>query len=96
MDFETRFGNKIAQCERAIAYSFSEKALCAEASNAAADRMASFTNGDRICNLPKNDRLAIYGDSVAASILCRRWYRRGYDKGAGRIHSDNLCTTPYV
>ena len=82
MDFNSRFLDRITRCERAISYSFNDKVLCAEALNASADVMACYHDGTSIRHLPKNDRLAVYGDSIAAPLLCRRWYSGGGDKGA--------------
>jgi hypothetical protein len=72
---------KVENCERFISYIFVKKALCAEALNAAGDGTLFYPGNGTTCNLPKNDRLAVYGDIVAAQILCRRWYHSGHHKG---------------
>lgn len=81
MDFETRFADKVLQCERVIGYSFDEKALCAKALNTAADGMSFYRDGITTRQLPKNDRLAVYGNIAATMALCRRWYDGGHEKG---------------
>ncbi|TWU70402.1 hypothetical protein ED733_000167 [Metarhizium rileyi] len=84
MDFDSRFGDKITHCELAIAHTFKDKILCVEALNAAADTAACYYGDDRSIRrkLPKNNRLAVYGDRVAEAALCRRWYTEGYESGA--------------
>lgn len=71
----------VGQCERAIGHIFFDKLLCAEALNAAADFRASYCNGKTEVKLAKNDRLSIYGESVASQTLCRQWYELGDKKG---------------
>lgn len=89
MSFDSRFGDNITHCERAIAYSFSGKFACAEALNTAADAMACYHDGRSIRKLPKNDRLAVYGDATAQRVLCRRWYTDGYPKGTVAVSTHN-------
>lgn len=79
MDFATRFGEKVEQCETIIGYVFMTKTLCGEALNAGGESL--YFLGGASLTVPKNDRLAIYGDSVAASYLCRLWYEGGREKG---------------
>ncbi|KAG5656817.1 hypothetical protein KAF25_010370 [Fusarium avenaceum] len=69
MDFQNRFGLKVLQCEAIIGYTFKSKLLCAEALNAAADPQAVYTMDGLFKKMPKNDRLAIYGDAAAACHL---------------------------
>ncbi|KAF2092796.1 hypothetical protein NA57DRAFT_49569 [Rhizodiscina lignyota] len=68
---------KIAACEIAIAYQFSDKLLCATA-------LHTFQGGivvrDAFQAIHRNDRLAVYGDAVAASYLCRKWLDIGLQK----------------
>ncbi|KAM0315144.1 hypothetical protein ACHAPQ_011646 [Fusarium lateritium] len=80
MDFSQRFGVKVSQCEALIGYTFKSKLLCAEALNAAADPQAVYTMDGFFKKMPKNDRLAIYGDAAAACHLCHLWVQRGLDK----------------
>lgn len=75
MDFATRFGEKVSRCEAIIGYVFESKILCGEALNAAADAMAWYTLDGRGHHMPKNDRLAVYGDSAADLYLCSLWYK---------------------
>lgn len=87
MDFNNRFGDSIKRCEVATGYIFANKELCAEALNASADGTASYRDGHTMKQLRKNDRLAVYGDTVADSVLCHRWYSQGYEKGT-------VCNSP--
>lgn len=48
MDFNSRFGDKIAECERVITHSFSNKLLCGEALNTAENRMSFNAQGDSV------------------------------------------------
>lgn len=97
MSFEGRFAKKTLHCERIIGYAFENKALCAEALNAAADMMAVYRDGFSARKLPKNDRLAVYGGAVAATALCRDWYASGSEKGENSyldtIHSFRVLTS---
>lgn len=88
MDFDHRFGAKIARCELAIAYTFNDKTLCAQALNAAADTAAIYRDGQAVRRLPKNDRLALYGDVVAEPVLCRRWFMEGRTTGTIAASTD--------
>lgn len=81
MDFNARFLEKVARCERAIAYEFPNNKICAEALNAAADETACYYDGNAVSRLPKNDSLAVYGDSAAAEYLCSLWLDTGLEKG---------------
>lgn len=80
MEFPNRFGLKVSQCEAIIGYTFKSKLLCAEALNAAADPQAVYTMNGFFKKMPKNDRLAIYGDAAAACHLCNLWVQSGLDK----------------
>lgn len=86
-----RHAAKIAQCEVALKYHLKRKHLCAEALNMAADETATYNDGGAIRHLYKNDRLAVYGDSIASSVLCRAWYLRGGDKRKLTIRT--ICMT---
>lgn len=81
MDFRNRIANNVLRCEGVIGYTFVDKTLCAEALNTAADEMSFYNNGITTRQLPKNDRLAVYGDIVAAAALCSQWYADGREKG---------------
>ncbi|EXL66158.1 hypothetical protein FOPG_17648 [Fusarium oxysporum f. sp. conglutinans race 2 54008] len=80
MDFSSGFGPKVSQCEAIIGYCFNSKVLCAEALNAAADSKSVYILDGILQRMPKNDRLAVYGDSAAAFYLCSIWVQRGLDK----------------
>lgn len=81
MDFGVQFVDKVRGCELSIGYSFHDKIICAEALNAAANVMALYRDRTSPPKLPKNDRLAVYGDVVASRALRKRWYDSGDDKG---------------
>ncbi|KAF5618074.1 ribonuclease 3 [Fusarium tjaetaba] len=71
------FSQKVSECESIIAYEFSSKTLCAEALNRAADWNCLILIDGSTKWMPKNDRLAVYGDSAAAFHLCNLWIKRG-------------------
>ncbi|KLP16002.1 Uncharacterized protein LW94_12698 [Fusarium fujikuroi] len=75
-----RFSRKVAECESIITYEFNSKSLCAQALNAAADSMAVCYMDGSIKKMPKNDRLAVYGDAAAAAYLCSLWVKGGLPK----------------
>ncbi|KAF5130821.1 Ribonuclease 3 [Metarhizium anisopliae] len=92
MDFNNRFGDGIKLCEVAVGYIFVKRELCAEALNASADGTACYNDGHTMKQLRKNDRLAVYGDTVADSVLCHRWYSQGYEKGVwDSMRKESLC-----
>lgn len=80
MDFARHFGPKATQCETIIGYSFKSKLLCAEALNAAADSQAVYTMDGFFHLMPKNDRLAVYGDTAATFYLAGIWMDQGLQK----------------
>lgn len=61
---------KVADCERIILYTFTDKTLVLEALNMSGQGLIFQGQWMR---LPQNTRLAVYGDSVSEWILCRRW-----------------------
>ncbi|RKL51066.1 hypothetical protein BFJ72_g519 [Fusarium proliferatum] len=75
-----RLSRKVAECESIITYEFNSKSLCAQALNAAADSMAVCYMDGSIKKMPKNDRLAVYGDAAAAAYLCSLWVKGGLPK----------------
>ncbi|RYP68737.1 hypothetical protein DL771_006467 [Monosporascus sp. 5C6A] len=80
MDFSTRFGDKVLRCEDSIKYSFRSKVSCAEALNTAGDAMSTYVSDGSFLRVPKNDRLAVYGDAVANFYLCGLWLELGLEK----------------
>lgn len=68
-----RLHNKIAVCEAITGYSFRDRHLCAEALNRLDGDAALVLKDGEPVRLPKNDRLAVYGDVVATAELCRVW-----------------------
>ncbi|KAF5252836.1 hypothetical protein FANTH_2160 [Fusarium anthophilum] len=75
-----RFSRKVAECESIIAYEFNFKSLCAQALNTAADSMSVCVMDGSFKKMPKNDRLAVYGDAAAAAYLCSLWIKGGLPK----------------
>ncbi|KAG5971887.1 hypothetical protein E4U55_001045 [Claviceps digitariae] len=72
MDFNSRFGSRIAQCELSLEYNWKHEALGAAALNMAADMMAFCEVHGTIQRVNKNDRLAVYGDSDASAAKNER------------------------
>ena len=81
IDFNARFGRNVADAEVTIDYVFSNKLLCAEALNHAGADVAFYVDDEiTFHGTRKNDRLAVYGDRVAATALCRLWYSEGSER----------------
>ncbi|KAG5775088.1 hypothetical protein H9Q73_011235 [Fusarium xylarioides] len=80
MTFCPRFSRRVSECESIIAYEFNSKSLCAQALNTAADSMSVCVLDGSIKKIPKNDRLAVYGDAAAAAYLCSLWIKGGLPK----------------
>ncbi|RYP26155.1 hypothetical protein DL767_008151 [Monosporascus sp. MG133] len=80
MDFSTRFGDKVRRCEDIIKYSFRSKMFCAEALNTAGDAASVYVSDGFFQRMPKNGRLAIYGDAAANLHLCGLWLELGLEK----------------
>jgi ribonuclease-3 len=68
---------KIRACETIVRYQFNDKLACAKALSAYPS--AHFVQG-AVHMLQRNDRMAVYGDVVAESYLCRRWLDSGLSK----------------
>ncbi|KAM0338682.1 hypothetical protein ACHAPU_011239 [Fusarium lateritium] len=85
MDFAHRFGLKVSHCEAIIGYAFESKLLCVEALNAAADAQSVYMLDGTFRRMPKNDRLAVYGDAAAALHLCSLWVQKSLDKYLQKI-----------
>ncbi|KAF2449677.1 hypothetical protein P171DRAFT_197645 [Karstenula rhodostoma CBS 690.94] len=79
---------KIAEVERILDYVFVNKLLCAEAIQMAAPMSPLSING-RIHSVDANKRLAILGDAVATSILCKAWFR-GRDQNGRFAHGQSI------
>ncbi|EGU81641.1 hypothetical protein FOXB_07838 [Fusarium oxysporum f. sp. conglutinans Fo5176] len=75
-----RFSRKVSECESIIAYEFNSKSLCAQALNTAASAMSVCVLDSSLKQMPKNNRLAVYGDAAAAAHLCSLWIKRGLPK----------------
>jgi len=72
------FESKITICESIISYDFSDKLHCAIALNTFATMAPIQETYQR---LPRNDGMAVYGGTVAASCLCRKWLDNDLQKG---------------
>lgn len=70
---------KVTSCETIINYVFRNKLLCLEALQASGHSMLLWQN--RFTRVEKNDRLAVLGDTMAKSSLCRLWFATGRSKG---------------
>lgn len=81
MDFDSRFGRSIAQCEQKIQYTFINKVVSAVSLNNAGPTASVYLDNGAFKTLPKNDRLAVYGDSIATAMLCQDWYHDRSSKG---------------
>lgn len=66
-------------CERGIGYTFKNKRQNAESLNMSGNPI--YFEGQFV-RIPKNTRLAVYGDSVAAALLCRKWVHTSLTKGS--------------
>ncbi|QKD61565.2 uncharacterized protein FOBCDRAFT_286224 [Fusarium oxysporum Fo47] len=96
-----RFSRKVSECESIIAYEFNSKSLCAQALNTAAGALSVCALNGSFKQMPKNDRLAVYGDAAAAAHLCSLWINRGLPRPGSRdcwttlrrdlISNDNLA-----
>jgi hypothetical protein len=69
---------KVSLCESIIEYTFADRLLCAVALNTTGN-MVLWDNQFRV--VPKNQRLSVYGDSVVAASLCRKWFETDLAKG---------------
>lgn len=70
---------KVTSCETIINYVFENKLLCLEALQTSGHSMLLWQN--RFTRVDKNDRLAVLGDTVAKSSLCRQWFATRRSKG---------------
>jgi dsRNA-specific ribonuclease len=71
---------KIQSCESIIDYTFNDKCLLCEALQTAGAGTPMYWHG-AWTTVPKNTRLAVYGDVVLNMILCRLWYAKDLNKG---------------
>lgn len=75
-EFTARLRSRVAVCEAVTGYSFRDRHLCAEALNRLdGDAALVLKDGESVC-LPKNDKLAVYGDVVATAELYRVWVKK--------------------
>jgi dsRNA-specific ribonuclease len=68
---------QIATFETTIPYEFDNKVLCARALSTY-PTMGVIEGVLR--TLPRNDRMAVYGDAVVESYFCRKWFDAGLEK----------------
>ncbi len=85
MDYFAPFDDGVFRCEQIIAYTFKSKAICAEALNAAGDYRSVCAVDGTYHHIPKNDRLATYGDIAASLQLCGLWLELGVQNGGPRL-----------
>ncbi|KAF4341932.1 ribonuclease III [Fusarium beomiforme] len=78
MPFCPIFSPLIKECQSIIGYTFKSGVLCAQALNADSIVITHLT--DPVQFMPKNDRLAVYGDSAASLYLCGLWIEKGLAK----------------
>lgn len=72
-------GGKIQLCESRINFTFKNKLLLCEALQTS----GTYINWHGAFTLiPKNTRLAVYGDTALNMTFCRLWYPKSLDKGA--------------
>ena len=69
---------KVAACESIIGYVFDNKLLCLEALQTSGHLLRWQQD---LVRVEKNDRLAVFGDSVAKALLCKQWLDTGRNKG---------------
>lgn len=70
--------DRIVSCELMIGYSFKNLALIMEALNMTSKRGLFQC---LVADLPKNNKLAVYGSLVAEKYLCKQWLEGRYNKG---------------
>ncbi|KAK5061532.1 hypothetical protein LTR84_008076 [Exophiala bonariae] len=69
---------KVANCEEIINHRFTNQLLCLEALQASGHVL---TWKGKFIRVHKNDRMAVLGDTVAKSNICRLWFSTGRSKG---------------
>ncbi|KAH7130271.1 ribonuclease III domain-containing protein [Dendryphion nanum] len=72
--------SKIAELEQIIGYSFANKLLAAEALQMAG-KVRLFTVDGASRGVKKNIDLALVGNSILATILCKMWYQARDSQG---------------
>lgn len=75
----TDMESKVNICQDIITYTFANPIDILTALNMAGSGGLIFQQ--RFTRVPKNTRLAVYGNSAAHSHLCRHWIRTQLDKG---------------
>jgi len=72
------FERKIDICEQIVSHVYSNRLLCAIALNTFPTVGAIQGTSQ---TLPRNDSMAIYGNTIVSSYLCRKWLDSGLAKG---------------
>ncbi|KAK5081023.1 hypothetical protein LTR05_008340 [Lithohypha guttulata] len=72
------YAKKVAKCEAMLNITFSNKLLCLEALQMSGNMLPW---NEQFLKVNKNDRLAVLGDTVLKSYLCKKWYHSGRVKG---------------
>ncbi|KAF2124491.1 ribonuclease III [Dothidotthia symphoricarpi CBS 119687] len=80
-------GDKAAQIEEMIGYTFNNKLFAAEAVQMAAPQTAVIHEG-MFFGLENNKRLSLLGDAVLAKVLCDKWFHARDNRGHARSLSD--------
>jgi ribonuclease III len=79
---------RVATCESIIQYVFKDKRLCLQALQASGHPLRW---GTGLIRVDRNDRLAVFGDTVAKTFLCKQWLETRRTKG-GLLCSIPLCS----
>lgn len=69
----------VQRCESLISYTFKNKLLACEALQTSGYHVSWHGTHTPV---PKNTRLAVFGDTALNTALCRLWYPKALDKGA--------------
>ncbi|KAK5102632.1 hypothetical protein LTS08_003432 [Lithohypha guttulata] len=78
------YAQKVAKCEAMLNITFSNKLLCLEALQMSGNMLPW---NEQFLKVNKNDRLAVLGDTVLKSYLCKKWYHSGRVK----VRNTNLA-----
>ncbi|CAI6336215.1 unnamed protein product [Periconia digitata] len=77
---------RIATVTNMFGHIFVRKNLCAEALQMAGPVACVIVN-DAVSWVPKNNRLAIVGDAILDTVLCRKWYEGSDSAGPRPAHA---------
>ena len=85
--------SRIARLEQIIGYTFTSKLLCAESLQMASTEEYLSINGS-LHFVKKNKNLESVGDTVIATVLCKKWYKFRDDQGTHvflQVYLDITC-----